>query len=136
KERLTSNITWFRNRSSNQLVGYGLPLTTGFTSIQSNLPATVENKGWEFALGFRSPLNVPFQWSTQLNYTIPKNTLIEYPQLETSTYANTYVVGKSLQVRKLYEYEGLDDEGYYAFKDVNGDNRLNIEDRIQLKEVG
>lgn len=37
-------FSWFQNRSSNQLVGIPLPGTTGFSSIQANLDAEVQNR--------------------------------------------------------------------------------------------
>src|SRR5690606_29796358 len=45
-DRVSLGANWYRNTSTNQLVGYALPAITGFTSVQANLPATVENKGW------------------------------------------------------------------------------------------
>ena len=50
KDRLLLTAAWYRNRSSNQLVGIPLAGTTGFSSIQANLDATIENRGWEFTL--------------------------------------------------------------------------------------
>src|SRR5207244_2033054 len=50
KDRILFNSGYFLNRSSNQLLGYALPYVTGFGSINSNFPATVENSGWEFSL--------------------------------------------------------------------------------------
>ena len=47
KNALQVSASYFRNRSSNQLVGLALPSITGFTSIQSNFPAIVQNSGVE-----------------------------------------------------------------------------------------
>lgn len=49
-DHIRATVAWYRNRSGNQLVGYPLPAVTGFTSIQYNLPATVQNAGWELEL--------------------------------------------------------------------------------------
>ncbi|MBO0155336.1 TonB-dependent receptor, partial [Vibrio parahaemolyticus] len=46
--RINTSISWYRNRTSNQLVGIPLAGTTGFSSVQSNLNATVQNTGWEY----------------------------------------------------------------------------------------
>ncbi|MFZ6011172.1 MAG: TonB-dependent receptor domain-containing protein, partial [Bacteroidota bacterium] len=45
KDAITFSASWYKNRSSNQLVGLPLPVITGQSSVQFNLPATVENKG-------------------------------------------------------------------------------------------
>ncbi len=49
-QKITFNGVYYRNVSSNQLLSYSLPLTTGFSSIAQNFPATVLNSGWEFQL--------------------------------------------------------------------------------------
>src|SRR5690606_38736367 len=46
KDRISVTTSYYRNRSSNQLVGIPLPGTTGFPSLNANLDATVENSGW------------------------------------------------------------------------------------------
>lgn len=131
KDRLKLGVSWYKNRSSNQLVGYSLPAITGFTSVQANLPATVENTGWEMEL---SSLNLDrdnFNWRTSLNLSIPKNELISYPNLDQSSYANTYRVGSPLNISLRYQYEGVDPEtGFYQVKDVNDDGRFDFEDQI------
>src|SRR5690606_8219657 len=106
-DRLLLGTSFFRNRSGNQLVGLPLPGTTGFTTIQSNLPATVENTGWEFQLSTKNIDTKAFQWNTSLNLSILRNRLLEYPNLENSPYASMYVVGKPLSVFNGYRYTGV-----------------------------
>jgi hypothetical protein len=81
------NISWFRNRSDNQLVGLPLPATTGFTSVQANLAATVENKGWEFEFRATPIKTNNFTWESNFNLTIPENRLLAFPNLEGSTFS-------------------------------------------------
>jgi len=50
QDRIQLTISWYRNRSSNQLVSYNLPSQTGFSSVIKNLPALIQNKGWEFGI--------------------------------------------------------------------------------------
>ncbi|AYZ11532.1 hypothetical protein EGY05_06165 [Chryseobacterium arthrosphaerae] len=45
KNRINLSTAYYSNTSSNQLVGIPLPATTGFLTIQSNLPAKVRNTG-------------------------------------------------------------------------------------------
>ncbi|WP_418501814.1 SusC/RagA family TonB-linked outer membrane protein [Flagellimonas sp.] len=133
KNRIQLNTAYYHNRSSNQLVGIPLPGTSGFTSIQANLPATVQNTGWEFELNSVNFQN-KFRWTTGINLTIPKNKLVDFPELESSTYANQLVIGEPLQVQKVYQWEGVNPEtGIYEFKDFNGDGFITSpEDRQAL----
>ncbi|WP_273016979.1 SusC/RagA family TonB-linked outer membrane protein [Leeuwenhoekiella blandensis] len=134
-DHLRLNTSWYRNRSSNQLVGYNLPAITGFSSVQANLDATVENTGWEFEVA--THLNRGrFNWQASLNMSIPQNRLIAFPGIDESSYANIYKVGKSLNIQFLYDYTGVDPEtGLYTFEDVNEDGVYNFDDRVLIKDL-
>jgi TonB-linked SusC/RagA family outer membrane protein len=122
KDRISVTTSYYRNRSSNQLVGIPLPGTTGFPSLNANLDATVENTGWEIELSTTNFQKGDFRWETSLNISYPKNKLISFPGLEASTYANTYVVGEPLDILLLYNATGVDPEtGIYTFQDIDGD---------------
>ncbi len=135
KDRLRLGISYYQNSSSNQLVGYPLPYVTGFSSVQANLPATVENRGWEVdfsSLNIESP---NFRWESSFNVSFPKNELLSYPDIEQSSYANTYKVGHPLNIALLYEYTGLDPEtGFYTVRDINEDGRFDYNDRVVIKD--
>ncbi len=125
QDKIFFTAAWYRNRSSNQLVGIPLPATTGFTVLLANLDATVVNSGVEFDLKTVNFHKSKVNWSTTLNFTLPKNKLTKFPGLEGSTYANKYVIGKSLNIRRLYHYTGINPEtGNYTFEDVNGDGKI------------
>lgn len=136
QDRIMVSGSYYRNRSSNQLVGYPLPPTTGFVSIQNNLPAIIENTGIELELNTTNIRHQEFTWTSSVNFTIPRNKLIEYPNLEGSSYANQYVVGEPLNVRKLYHFLGVDQiTGVYQFEDINGDGVLSAPDRQTAKVI-
>jgi TonB-linked SusC/RagA family outer membrane protein len=128
KDRLVFNAGWYRNTSSSQLVGIPLSSTTGFSSFQSNLDATVRNSGVELALQGAVFQNGDCKWNTSVNLTIARNKLIEYPNLERSSYRNTYIIGESLNIVRVYQSEGVDPQtGVYRFKDFNGDGVITAE---------
>ncbi|WP_338376502.1 SusC/RagA family TonB-linked outer membrane protein [uncultured Flavobacterium sp.] len=125
-DRLFLTGAYYRNRSSNQLVGIPLPGTTGFASLNGNLDATVENSGLEFTLRTLNFKRKHFEWLTSFNLSVNRNRLLSYPGLETSTYANLYVVGEPTTIIKLYHYTGMNaTTGAYEFEDVNGDGVIN-----------
>ena len=136
-DRITTSLAYYNNRSSNQLVGIPLPGTTGFSSIQANLPATIENTGWEFTLLTHNIETKNWRWSTSFNISFPKNKLVDFPGLEGSTYANQYIIGESVYIKKVYQYEGIDpNTGLYIFTDYNKDGKITSEDKQKIMDIG
>ena len=141
KDRVFYTISYYNNRSSNQLVGYPLSAVSGFTSVQYNLPATIQNTGWEMELTSQNLSGKHFSWKTAFNLTIPNNKLVSFPGLEGSSYANTYIIGKSLDTKRLFQSLGVDPAtGAYQFASAaNGQATVNPaypNDLIAAKRVG
>lgn len=137
KDRIMLTAAWYRNRSSSQLVGVPLPNTTGFSSIQANLDAEVENRGLEFTLNTINLDRPEFSWKTDFNIAVAKNELLSFPNLEGSTYRNQLLVGQPLNIRRAYHLEGVDPEtGLYTFTDFNGDGKITAaEDRKAVVDL-
>lgn len=137
KDRINFTYAWYLNKSSNQLVEIPLPGTTGFTGIQANLDAVVQNSGIELTLQTKNINGTNFGWSTSLNCSSSKNKLLSFPNLESSTYKNNYVIGKPLNIVKTFHYTGIDPQnGIYTFEDVNGDGLLTAtEDKKTIKDL-
>lgn len=138
KNRINVTAAWYRNRSTNQLVGYQLPALTGFTSVNANLNATVQNTGLELELNARHFTKGSFKWETGFNISFPKNKLIDFPGLSGSTYANMYVIGEPVSIVKLYHLEGINPQtGQYRFTDFNGDGKITSpDDRQVIENIG
>lgn len=136
-DRIFITAAWFRNRSSNQLVGIPLPGTTGFTSLQANLDAEVQNSGLELSARTVNIKQKNFSWTTNFNFTSTKNKLLSFPGLEASSYKNQYVIGQPVNIVKVYHYIGLDaNTGAYLFEDVNGDGILSAaDDKKTIKDL-
>lgn len=125
-DRIFFTTAYFRNRSSSQLVGIPLPGMTGFSNVNANLNATVQNTGLELELKTTNMATKSFRWTTAFNLTIPRNKLVAFPGLQTSTYADQYELGQSLNLRKLYQFTGVDPKtGLNTFKDFNNDGIIN-----------
>lgn len=136
-DRILITGAWFHNRSDNQLVQYALPTQTGFTSILANLPATVQNTGIELLLNTKNIVQKTFAWSTMFTITIPRNKLIAFPNLSTSSYAAKYVVGEPLTVINALKYRDVDPAiGVYRFEDVNNDGAFTSKDYQVLGYAG
>ncbi|BDU25162.1 SusC/RagA family TonB-linked outer membrane protein [Flavobacterium sp. GSB-24] len=136
-DRIFLTYAYYLNKSSNQLVGIPLPGTTGFAEIQSNLDAVVQNNGIELTLETRNFNSKTFGWTTSFNFSAAKNKLLSFPNLESSTYQNNYVIGRPLNIVKTFHYTGVDPQtGIYTFKDVNGDGILtDTEDKKTIMDL-
>jgi TonB-dependent starch-binding outer membrane protein SusC len=123
KVLLTGNF--YRNRSENQLISYMVAGQSGFSNIIRNFPGLVQNTGLEFVL---TTANLKFgtvNWSASLNVSLPNNKLLAFPGLENSSYARSYLIGKSLSIFQGYSYTGLDpNTGIYSFEDLDGDGQV------------
>lgn len=132
--KVNVSAAWYRNISTNQLVGLPLPAITGFNTIQFNLPATVRNTGWEFLIETKNIQSKKITWTTSVNLTIPRNKLLSFPNIQGSSFANTYVVGQPLSIFKFFNSVGVDPEtGLYEFTDFNGSGSYSIVDRQIVK---
>jgi TonB-linked SusC/RagA family outer membrane protein len=133
-DRLLLTTNFYRNRTDNQLIDYALSPQSGFSGFTSNLPALVQNQGIEFELVSHNIKNQNFSWNTSLNLTFSKNKLLEYPDLESSSYANTFEIGQPLSIVKGFDFIGLDPQtGVPQFRDVNGvDGITDPEDLVTM----
>jgi TonB-linked SusC/RagA family outer membrane protein len=121
KNRILVNATYFLNRSSNQLLSQALPGTAGRTTLPINLPAKLENSGWEFSLNIVPIQSKVFTWSAIFNLTTQKNRLVEFPDLSISTYKNDLIVGEPVNLLRKYRFSGVDpNTGLYQFTDSKG----------------
>lgn len=130
KNRIMLTSVYYRNRSGNQLVVYNLPTQTGFAYLQAyNLPAKVQNTGWEFSLSSKNFSSKEFTWVTSFNLTINRNKLLAFPDLDKSPYSTTYIVGQPLSVINKIKYKGVDPStGVYSFVDLNNDGQFDEND--------
>jgi TonB-linked SusC/RagA family outer membrane protein len=121
RDRVSLTTNYIRNRSSNQLLGYSLPIITGFFTVSKNFPATVQNSAWEFSFNSVNIKSTQLNWSSSINLTIPKNKLVAFSNLSTSSYANSLVIGKPITIQKVFHFVGVNDTtGIYQFADSKG----------------
>ncbi|OMP80166.1 hypothetical protein BW716_06125 [[Flexibacter] sp. ATCC 35208] len=126
QDRILINLTYFNNRTSNQLLLYNLPITTGVTNISTNFPAIVQNYGYELSLLTINIKNKNFQWTSSFNLTIPKNKLVRFDKLELSSYAADLIIGQPINMERAYQFEGVNPETglYQILSYENGEGKL------------
>lgn len=127
KDKLSFSAVYYRNVSGNQLVDYPLSIQAGFSSYQANLPAKVENKGWEFTLSSQNIKTTNFKWSSDFNFSINRNKLLSFPEIEKTSYYTRYVVGRPLSSNYVYQFTGFDAQtGLPTVADLNGNGSINF----------
>ena len=120
-DRIMATVSYYHNRSDNQLINSPLPIQTGFSGIILNSPATVQNTGWEYQLNIAIVKDKSFTWDASFNLTIARNKLLSFPDLLSSGYASKYEIGKPLTILKLVHSLGVDPQtGLFQFADKNG----------------
>ena len=125
-DKLNFTTDWYQNRCNNQLIGYPLPLFTGFNTITANSVANVQNSGWDFMANTMVMQTKDISWNVSLNFNIQRNKLLSYPGLALSPYAIIYRVGASLNNQALFHYLGVDPKtGKGNYLDVNQDGQIN-----------
>lgn len=126
KDRILITVAHYRNRTGNQLISYVLPGITGFNNYAAkNSPALVQNTGWEIQLQTKNKLNKHWQLSGNALLTIPRNKLIAFPNLATSSYKTKLVIGQSLSVVNKYAYKGVNSaSGIFEFIDQDSDGNF------------
>ena len=104
-----------------ELIGYALPVITGFGSVTENSAGSIQNNGWEFTLNTQNIISKDFRWTTSIdNLTLPQNKLLAYPDLQNSSYNTTFAVGHSVYSQFVYNYLGLNQQaGIYTFATQN-----------------
>jgi TonB-linked SusC/RagA family outer membrane protein len=123
--RILATVNYYHNTTSNQLVNYPLAATTGFTSLVQNIPAVIRNSGVE--LDFQATLyhQKKFSWNASFNLTFPRNKLVSFENLSTSSYNSRYVIGEPLTIVKRYKWNSVDPtNGIHQFQDFNHDGLI------------
>lgn len=120
-DKILIGVTRNINGSYKQLVSKSLPSTAGLPSVLINLPATIQNSGWEITVESKNIHSKSFSWYTNFNLTIPRNKLVSYPNLAASSDSLIYFVGRSISTSKVLRFGGVNTEtGVYQFFDRKG----------------
>lgn len=124
-DRILFTAAWYKHTSGNQLIAYKIPFLAGFSSYQANFPAVIQNTGLELDLNVQVVKGTGFNWHSAFNFTLPKNKLVSFPGLASSSYANSYIVGQDLSVVKGYKLLGVDPQtGLAQYADLNHDGKI------------
>ncbi|PUZ29989.1 TonB-linked outer membrane protein, SusC/RagA family [Chitinophaga costaii] len=135
KDRLSVSAAWYQERSDDQLVTAPVPGYLGLIAggVVENIPAKVQNRGWEFTVNSTNIESKNFHWTTNFNISINRNKLLAFPNLSLSSYADSYVVGMPTTIQLVYHYQGVDPAtGLYQFEDLHKDGIYDDRDKIPM----
>ncbi|MBO9572326.1 MAG: SusC/RagA family TonB-linked outer membrane protein, partial [Chitinophagaceae bacterium] len=103
KDRVILQSSYYRNRTTNQIVILPLPGMAGPGIIEINSPATFQNSGMELVLSTVNVRSKNFSWLSSFNLTRARGKLVEFPNLEGSIYKDEYRIGKPGGMLAVYK---------------------------------
>lgn len=125
KDRLTTNVTWFKTKTDNQTVPTSVSPTTGFTSLLTNAGQT-QSSGIEVSAHF-TPIRTK-NWSVTVggNYTYLNNNvnfirsdLTKLPLYSSGSGSSYAVAGQAFPVIEGFDYK-RDGQGHVIVDGVSG----------------
>jgi len=125
-DRFNLHTAIYKKNIDNQLTQLPTALFTGFTGVQGNSRAVMQNTGWEISLAARLYETKDFSWSANFNISGNQNKLVAFPDIEHSPYYTTYKIGQSVNTVYLLHYLGIDPQtGQRGYADYNHDGAIN-----------
>ena len=142
-QRVSGSLDIYRENTHDLLLSRALPYTSGYSSVLENVGAT-QNTGIEIGITTQNLQNYHgFDWATDLSWSTNKNKIVALSSGMTADVGNLRWVGQPINVYYDYQYDGLwqmaDSAlartmcgckvGSVRVKDINGDGKLNADDR-------
>ena len=135
--RVNIDFVYYSNLTKDQLTTIPTPVYTGFPKALSNWQAEIRNSGIE--LDLRARLIDTKEWGLNLNFNIARNRnkLLDFPNLESSSYNGMIRKGYSTSTEFVLNYIGIDPmTGMYTFEDRNKDGRITATgNRFPLSDI-
>jgi len=149
QRRIAGTVEYYSSNTENLLVRRNIPVMNGYTSILTNV-GEVNNKGIEVSLSTDNIRKSQFQWSTDFTFSHNKNEIVHLFKTdldgngrEDDNIANSWFIGKPINSYYDYEFEGIyqvgDEDipagskpGFVRVKDLNGDGKINTDDRTVI----
>jgi len=144
-QRISGSIDAYQTTTTDLLLGFNLPYTTGFDNVTSNIGST-RNKGIDFSLSSQNIASKSgFQWSTDITAAYNKGEILELSLGKVDDIGNARFIGKPLHVYYDYEKIGIwqtgeetqaaqygTKVGQIKVKDQDGDGKITGDDRTIL----
>lgn len=140
--RLSGNVEYYVVNTSDLLMSRTVPIMNGYRSIMDNVGAT-RNQGVEVSLNSINLKQDGFEWSTNVNFSLNRDKIIELRGDGKDDVANRWFIGEPLRVFYDYNVIGTWQEGddFNAVKqkgavpgsakleDINLDGQITVADK-------
>ncbi|WP_207422245.1 SusC/RagA family TonB-linked outer membrane protein [Desertivirga brevis] len=137
-------LDYFNKTTTNAILNIPAQVLSPTTTVWVNIDGEIINKGFEFMLGSRIIRTKNFNWSADVNGATLDNTIKNLPVSEiysgtisgpgqSGVVANIYKSGYAAGSFYLLEHIGFDEKGANIFRDRNGDNTINSDDRVIIE---
>lgn len=132
KDRIGIVADVYYNKTSDLLLDRPIPLSSGFSSITSNI-GDMENKGVEFVLNTVN-IQSEFTWNTSLNFSANRNKVLKLyngqPITDQGRGNNWVMEDEPIGVFVGYNFLGIDPStGKEVYEDLNDDGEITTDDR-------
>ena len=137
-DRLSLGVDYYKKITSDLLASVPLPISTGFSNVLKNI-GKIENKGLEFNVS-ANVLRQGFKWDILAQASMNRNTLLELAggsDIVGPSFGHPYEgplnimrEGESYGAYYGFLQDGLNENGYYKYKDLNNDGVVNSLDRV------
>jgi TonB-linked SusC/RagA family outer membrane protein len=145
KSRIGGTIELYNLDTKDLLLNRQLPTPTGFRSILTNVGAT-NNKGVEVTLNTVNVRKGELEWNSSVAFSTNINKIVNLYRSdinndgqEDNDIGNSWFIGQPIQVIYDYTFDGIyqaNDQvpvgqkvGFVKMKDLNGDGKINADDR-------
>lgn len=118
-DRLYGELDYYKRKSTDLLFDQPLSLTTGFSSVTTNV-ADMENRGFELRLLSTNIVTNDFRWDTDFNIAFNTNEILKLNQDEIISGSKRWVEGTDRFQFYIQEYAGVNSATGAAmwYKDV------------------
>ncbi len=139
-DRLTFGMDWYKKKTKDLIMTTIISSLDVGNTISPLNAGNVENKGWEFDLGWHDHIG-EFNYGVNANISTLKNEVTYiYPTLTRvagnsggSGVTTYFEKGHPLWYMRGYKYEGVDpSNGYPIFKDVDENGVINDDDKVEI----
>ena len=142
--KISGTIEYYKRNTVDLILDDKVPGSTGFSDVVNNV-GEIENSGIEVALNSVNLSTNDFQWQTNLTFTSNNDKVVKLAGGLTEDIGNRRFVGESVRAHYSYKFDGiwqLGEEadaavfgqvpGQVKVRDLNGDNKINADDRMIL----
>ncbi|WP_312389833.1 SusC/RagA family TonB-linked outer membrane protein [Chryseobacterium sp.] len=140
RNRLYGSLEYYNKVTRDPILNIPSSPLSPTSTVWRNVDAQIVNKGFEFSIGSEIIKNENFTWNFDVNGATVNNVIkglpvsaiysgeVSGPGLSGVT-ANIYKNGYEAGSFYMLNYQGIDANGKYIYEDVNGDGRIDQNDR-------